>query len=210
MLQQKTGSGPTLPLLFQELASTRQMMSLMEKEFLAGSGAFVFDKADWVRLWYDPEHAIRSDCGTMTAYRAITVGGQLLWYVFTDGKTRGFHAIETDPFAAMEAADRALARRKMIRADHWDRIETVASDLRNGRQKFSVSLDDAHRSPLCTLGIEGFMQSVGLGRVQQINGRLAGFLFKIEPQVGFVIHEAWLRALDQEAPLTQTEAQIAG
>lgn len=183
---------PGLTKLLQLLAGQRQMMSLIEKDILAASGTFEFDKRDWVKLWFDPGNVVTSDCGTVRAYRAITIEGTLMWYVFTDGKRRGYHAISGDPFAAMEEARTAWQRRRQIKA-RWGDIEAIARDLRSGRKSFEVRISDAHASPLCTLGIDGFMRSVGLGGFSRVSGRMAGMLMKIEPQLGFVIYEAWLR-----------------
>jgi len=66
-------------------------------------------------------------------------------------------------------------------------------DLRRGRRHLRVSVEDAHASPLCSLGIEGFCASMGLAQVPAISGRLAGWLMRIEPQLGFVIDAAWQR-----------------
>jgi hypothetical protein len=178
--------------LFQTLARQRQMTSLIDQEILASGDTFSYDKADWVKLWCDPGHAVTSDCGTITAYRAITIDGTLLWYVFREGKTRGYHASAQDPIAAIDEASNAWMRRKQIKA-RWKDIEKIATDLRTGRQSFEVRVSDAHASPLCSLGIDGFMRSVGLGGFSRISGRLAGMLMKVEPQLGFVIYEAWRR-----------------
>lgn len=201
-------SRPPLNQLFETLAKERQMLSLIEKEVLAGSGSFVFDNTNWVKLWYDPGYAVASDCGTMTAYRAITADGDLLWFVFGDGKKLGFHATETDPVAAMEEAKAAWAHRKAVRT-RWDEVEEVSRDLWRGTQKFDVRIEDAHASPLCTQGIEGFMGSVGLGGLTRISGRTAAMMMKIEPQVGFVIFEAWQRHLADTPDTGQAEAEGA-
>jgi hypothetical protein len=168
------------------------MMSLMEKEFLAASDAFLFDKTDWVKLWYDPGHAIRSDCGKITAYRAITRRGQLLWYVFHTEKSRGYHASCSSPHAAIEEAQAVWVHRRLVKSQ-WSDVQRIAQDLASGKAKFDVRIEDAHASPLCTLGIDGFLSSVGLARVTRISGRMAALLMKLEPQMGFVIYEAWQR-----------------
>lgn len=183
---------PTEPELFQKLARQRQMMSLIEQEILAGAGFFSFDKADWVKLWRDPGHAVTSDCGRITAYRAITLEGTLLWHVFHADKKRGYHATEADPFEAMELAVDSWTRRRQVRA-RWGEVEKIARDLRTGRQRFDVLVSDAHRSPLCTLGTQGFLNAIGMGHVNGLNGRLAGMLMKVEPQLGFAIYEAYQR-----------------
>lgn len=174
------------------LAKQRQMTSLMDKELISISDDLVFDRTDWVPLYFDKGYGVRSDCGTATAYRAITLDQQLLWLVFSDSKSRGFHAMSNCPVQAIADAQQTWARRSAIRRD-WYLVERTAKDLMTGRAKFSVSMEDANASPLCSLGIEGFMRSVGLGRVQKIPGRLAALLMQIEPQTGFVIYQAMER-----------------
>lgn len=192
---------PGKPELFQKLARQRQMLSLIEQEILAGTGSFSFDKADWVKLWCDTGNAVTSDCGHIIAYRAITLDGTLLWYVFHDRKKRGYHATETDPFAAMEVAEDSWQRRREVRG-RWGEVEQVARDLRKGRQHFDVLVSDAYRSPLCSLGTHGFLTAIGMGHVNGLNGRLAGMLMKVEPQLGFAIFEAWKRVqAEGQAPV---------
>jgi len=101
--------------LHQKLAQERPNTSLIERELAPVSGDFVFDKTDWVPLWMDRRHRISSDCQTLWAYRAITLRGQLLWYVFTARKTRGYHATPQDPLAAMEDALDAWEARREVR-----------------------------------------------------------------------------------------------
>lgn len=197
-----------LEALFFKLASTRQMMSLMEKDILAGSDEFVFDNTDWVKLWYDPGHEVTSDCGTIRAVRAITTKGQLLWYVFGAGKSRGYHATQDDPFAAIDAAKEVWARRRYVKTE-WDFVETLARELRQGTRKLDVRIEDAHASPLCTLGIEGFMTSIGLKNVTKISGRLAGLLMKMEPQLGFVIFQAWQRQQSESLQTAKTSQALS-
>ncbi|MEM8576716.1 MAG: hypothetical protein AAGF60_02590 [Pseudomonadota bacterium] len=180
------------PKPFFTLAAARQMTSLIERELLLAAPPFVRDTSDWVKLWYDPGNAKTSECGQMTAYRAVTDGGRTLWFVFTPRKARGYHALTDCHIAAMDMARRAWAQRRAVRAD-WPAVEALARELRLGRVRLDVRMDDAERSPLCTLGIEGFLRGVGLGRVRQISGRLAAWLMLIEPQMGFVLHEAALR-----------------
>lgn len=201
-------SRPPLNQLFETLAKERQMMSLIEKEVLAGAGSFLFDNSNWVKLWYDPGYAVTSDCGGATAYRAITVDGDLLWFVFAKGKKLGFHATQSDPVAAIEEAKATWAHRKAVRS-RWDEVEEVARDLWRGTQKFDVRIEDAHASPLCTRGVEGFMGSVGLGGLTRISGRTAVMMMKIEPQVGFVIFEAWQRHLASSPDAAQPGAEGA-
>jgi len=176
----------------QLLAKQRQMTSLIDKEIISSGNELVFDRTDWVPLYYDKGYAVTSDCGTATAFRAATLDHQLLWLVFTNGKSRGFHAMTDCPVAAIVEAQDVWMRRGEIRRD-WYLVERAARNLMTGRARFRVRLADAHASPLCTLGIEGFLQSLGLGRVKSVSGRTAALLMQIEPQVGFVIYEAMQR-----------------
>lgn len=174
------------------LAQQRQMTSLIDKEIISSGGEFIFDKTDWVPLYYDTGYDVRSECGTATAYRAATLDGHLLWLVFTPAKRRGYHATSHDPVQAIADAKASWARRSMVRKE-WDGVEHSARALRKFQGDFDIRIEDAQASPLCSLGIEGFMRSIGIGRVQRIPGWLAGWLMKLEPQMGFVIFEAMQR-----------------
>lgn len=174
------------------LADQRQMTSLIEKEIIAQGADFIFYKKDWVPLYYDTNYTVTSDCGMITAYRAATLSGKLLWLVFHPNKTHGYHALDDDPIAAIERAESAWARRAHVR-QNWPEVEAAVCDLILGRQKFKIRMEDAEASPLCVLGIEGFMSSIGMANVRQMPGRLAAMLMKVEPQMGFVIYEALQR-----------------
>lgn len=171
------------------LAKQRQMTSLIDQEIASHGTDMTFSKADWVPLYFDRGNAVTSDDGLLTAYRAVTLKGALLWLVFTPGKVRGYHASCDDPFEAMERAEHSWAQRRAVRKD-WDTVESTARDLLVGRQRFDVRIEDLKASPLCALGIEGFRSAIGLGRVTRIPGWVAALLMKIEPQMGFVIHAA--------------------
>lgn len=187
--------------LFLRLAAERQMISLIDRHLLARADSFRRDTSDWVKLWYDPGNARVSDCGQMTAYRAITDAGRTLWFVFTPRKTKGYHALTDCHIEAMAMAQHAWQRRRIVRSE-WRQVEALARDLRAGRVRMDVRMEDAQASALCTLGIEGFLAGVGLARVTRISGRLAGWLMKIEPQMGFVIYEAQRRhAVAQTDPV---------
>lgn len=174
------------------LARQRPMTSLLDKEIIAEGPDLVFDKANWVPLYFDRGHAVPSDCGRMTAFRAVTLNGQFLWMVFAQDKQHGYHAACDDPVEALEQARHSWAHRRAVRQD-WDLVERTARDLILGRQRFDVRIEDAQASPLCLLGIDGFRRAVGLGRVTRMPGRVAALLMKIEPQMGFVIHAALQR-----------------
>jgi hypothetical protein len=168
------------------------MTSLIDKEIISEGADFEFYKTDWVPLYYDTGYAVTSDCGKITAYRAATLRGQLLWLVFSDGKARGYHALDDDPVAAIERAKAVWTRRSMVRKN-WRDVEDAARDLITGRQKFDVRMEDAEASPLCVLGIEGFLRNIGMARVRKLPGPIAAILMKVEPQMGFVIFEALQR-----------------
>ena len=174
------------------LAQQRSMTSLMEIEIAAASADMVFDKSDWVPLYFDLGQKVTSDCGEMSAFRALTLQGQFLWMVFTPSKVHGYHAACDDPFEAMELAQAAWNHRREVRQD-WTLVEQTARDLLWGRQRFWVTIEDVKASPLCTLGCDGFRNAIGLGRIKRIPGWLAAALMKIEPQMGFVIHAAMVR-----------------
>lgn len=176
----------------QLLAKQRQMTSLIDKDIIAQGDDLVFDRTDWIPLYFDRGYEVRSDCGTARAYRAATLDQRLLWLVFTDGKDRGFHSLASDPVQAIADAQDAWARRRDIRRD-WFLVEKTAKNLLTGRAKFSVRIEDAHASPLCSMGIEGFLGALKLGRIQSVSGRIAALMMQIEPQVGFVIYQAMQR-----------------
>ena len=174
------------------LAMQRPMTSLTDRAILSVTTEFEDNRENWVRMWVDPGHAIRSDCGQMTACRGITRQGRLLWLVRAEGKAFGYHSAEACPFAAMDEAAAAWAERRRVRRN-WAFVERLRRDLITGRQRFTVDIADAHRSALCATGIEAFMARIGLGHVRRLPGRLVALMMTIEPQVGFVILAAWER-----------------
>ena len=139
----------------QLLANQRQMTSLIEKEILSQGADFVYYKTDWVPLYYDTGYCVTSDCGTIKAFRAATLTGKLLWLVFHPKKAHGYHALDTDPVAAIDRAQTVWSRRTYVR-QNWAEVESTAHDLVTGRKKFEIRMEDAEASPLCILGIEGF------------------------------------------------------
>ncbi len=179
--------------LFETLASERKTAPREERVKRATGDDFTFVDRTWVTLWYDPQNAVRSDCGGMTAYRAITTTGDLLWYVAPEGEAPVYHAQCADPFEAIEHATVALGAQSDLNR-RWAHIERLASDLRQGIIHFDVTLADARLAPICPLGFKAMMASVGLFGATSVSGRTAAMLMRIEPTVGFVIHAAWLRA----------------
>lgn len=174
------------------LTQQRRMTSLVDREIASAGPDLVFSKADWVPMYYDRGQSVTSDCGKITAFRALTLRGHFLWMVFARDKARGFHASAHDPLEAIERAQVSWAHRRAVRQE-WHLVEATARDLIWGRQRFDVRREDLHASPLCPLGAEGFLRAIGCGTAQRIPGRLAALLMKIEPQMGFVLHAAMQR-----------------
>ena len=194
--------------LKSRLTSCRQMMSLIDRDIAAASDEIQLVTENWVPMWVDTGHTITSDCGQLRAIRSIGFDGTLMWFVKHPDKKHGYHSAETCPFAAFEDAETAWRRRADVRAE-WKFVEQIAADLLAGRKKFSVTRADAHASPLCSAGIDGFMARMGMPNVQKMSGRSAALLMKIDPQLGFVIREAHRRhAREQRAkvknPVSQT------
>jgi hypothetical protein len=185
--------------LRRRLALMRPMTSLIDREILSRSAAFQFDSANWVRMWLDPGHVVASDCGAATAWRGISYDGRLLWLVRHRDKRHGYHSEAACPFDAIAEAEHAWAERRRVRA-LWPQVEALARDLRRGRKRFEVRLEDAHASALCAVGIESFLRRVGLGRATALPGRAAAMLMRIEPQVGFVILAAYERQFGRLSP----------
>ena len=179
--------------LFKALAAQRACLAEQDQKALATSNTFVFANCNWVSLWFDPGHAVASDFGTMTAYRAITTAGELIWYVVPEAGAPVYHAQCADPVQAMDHAAEVHRGQHALR-DEWHLVETIAQDLRSGTQQFDVTLDDARDAPMCPLGFKAVMASVGLFGFKRISGKTAAKLMAVEPQMGFVIHAAWKRA----------------
>lgn len=182
--------------LFTALAADRQMTSLIDKDIIAQGETFTYLRSDWVSLYYDRGNAVTSDDGSQTAYRAITTRGEKLWLVFSAGKTRGYHAESDCPFDAFIEARDALYRRRQVRAN-WDEVRALARDLRLRRITFEVLRSDADASPLCAMGTRHFLRRVGIPNIKRMSGFWLAWLMLIEPQLGFVLHQAASRAAIQ-------------
>ncbi|THH36826.1 hypothetical protein E4Z66_07725 [Aliishimia ponticola] len=172
-----------------DLTLERQMTSLMEREIAALSDELEYNSENWVRMWIDTAQTVHSDCGDITAQRGIDETGQLLWMVRHVDRKHGYHSPEADPVAAMEEAQIAWDRRRAVRKN-WSEITALASDLRSGKRSMTVLISDAENSPLCAVGIRSFLTRIGMPNISRAPGRLVGLMMLIEPQVGFVIHEA--------------------
>ena len=179
--------------LFHKLASTRKSLSQAETEALVKANTFTYVDRVWVTLWFDPEHMVTSDCGGMTAYRAITSTGDLMWYVAPEGDAPVYHAQCADPFEAMEHAAASVGIQSDI-SRRWAHIERLAGDLRSGTLDFDVTFEDARHSPACPTGFRAIMASMGLFGARAISGRVAAMLMRVEPGIGFIIHAAWVKS----------------
>lgn len=177
---------------YERLAQERQMVSLIDRDIIALGGDFIPQRSDWVSLFYDTAHKVTSDDGSQYAYRAITTRGELLWFVFSSGKSRGYHSEADCPFDAFREARAALDHRRQIKA-RWTDVKAIASNLRRGRMRFDILIEDAHTSPLCPMGTRHFLRSVGLPKITRLSGFKLAWLMLLEPQLGFVIHQAALR-----------------
>jgi hypothetical protein len=195
---------------YERLARERQMTSLIDRDIIALGGDFIPLRSDWISLFYDTAHKVISDDGSQYAYRAITTRGELLWFVFSTGKSRGYHSEAACPFAAFTEAKTALDQRRQIKA-RWSDVTSIARDLRCGKMRFDILIEDAHTSPLCAMGTRHFLRSVGLSGITRLSGFKLAWLMLLEPQLGFVIHQAALRegVLPYEAainPVTPKES----
>lgn len=187
-------------LLRLKLAMDRQNTSLMDREIGSTSDSIVREREDWVDAFVDYDHVVSFDGGETRAYRAVSVSeGTLFWLVRRDGKTKGYHSDCTDPLAAVEQAQAAWRNRKLIRGN-WDAVEQLARDLLLGRKQLRVRIEDVYSSPLCDMGVSAFMRRMRISGVTEAPGWLAAMLMRIEPQVGFVIYQAHVRATQDGKP----------
>lgn len=192
--------------LFKALAAERQMTSLIDKDFIANGESFTFYRSDWVPLYYDRGNAVTSDDGSQTAYRAITTRGDLLWLVFSAGKTRGYHAEDACPFDACHTARCALNRRRAIKQNDWQEVRQLARALRQRRIKMDVRIADAEASPLCEMGTRYFLRRIGRPSVKRMSGFTLAWLMLLDGQLGFVLHQAAQR----QGITVKTQDNLAG
>ncbi len=116
----------------------------------------------------------------------------MLWLVFSTGKSRGYHSEAACPFDAFEEARAALDQRRAIKS-RWNDVTSLARNLRQGRMRFDILIEDSLTSPLCSMGTRHFLRTVGLAGITRISGFKLAWLMLLEPQLGFVIHQAALR-----------------
>jgi hypothetical protein len=184
--------------LFRALAAERSDVQRAETGDTPAGDEFLFDDSHWVSVWYDPASAVRSDFGTMTAYRAITVHGELLWYVMFENCASVYHVQCDDAATAITRASEAQCEQRQL-MDQWQGVQAIARDLLSGKQAFHVTLEDARNAPMCPLGFRTMMASAGLFGFKRISGKTAARMMKAEPQMGFVIYAAWQRTKAEQA-----------
>ena len=155
---------------------------------------FVYNTENWVRMWIDPDHAVTSDCGKVSAYRGVSLKGQLMWMVRHQDRRHGYHSHRQLGDDAIQEAQWAWAERRRVRR-RWDDVRAVQRDLLLGRRRLRVTRADAYRSALCPAGIDAFMERIGCRSRDGLNGRLAALLMYVEPQLGFAIFAAHEHAL---------------
>ncbi len=175
------------------LINTRKMTSLIDREMAVAASEVKRETVNWVPMWVDWGHTVRSDCTTATAIRSITDKGELLWYVRHDSKKHGYHSIASDPFSAIAEAMEAWRKRKRVR-NQWPAVRELSRDLIAGRKHLTLTREDAEQSALCTLGINWFCERLHISEKRTLSGRTAAVLMKVEPQMGFVIFEAAQRS----------------
>lgn len=160
---------------------------------------FQFDLSQGVQSWFDTEHSVRSEFGTLTATRAITVTGDLFWRV--DDPERGlvFHAQIDNPYNAMDLALRAWDTARQLR-DAPAEMHDLVTRLRRGAVSFRVQLSDATATPLSVFGFRALLEGAGFFDVTSVSAQSVQRLIKKEPLVAYVIHAAWARQQAQPTP----------
>lgn len=154
-------------------------------------------RSDWVSTWVDPMNwHVDPDTGK-TATRAIKLDGRLLWLVRNPAYRRAYHARAVLPQEAIREADFAWSRRAEMRERKAEMLRIVR-DLRKLRTRYRVTVEDAYASPLCSDGVDGFLQTLRLDRFRSFPGWLIAWLFALDRQVGFVLWEAHQRYLREQ------------
>lgn len=188
----------------ERLIADRPNMHAIDVELAIQADDLPFTRENWISYYYDPKHVVTSDCGEMTATRAITKDGQLFWLCTRHGTFRVYHSLAHDPFFAFEQAKEAWEARARIRKN-WKQVEAFADAVSSGRFKCRVTREDLKQSALCELGAEGFLKSFRLENKHSVSAKMAAFLMSIEPQVGFVLHATMTRLGFPEAARVQMQ-----
>lgn len=191
--------------LMDRLAAERPNQSAIERLCSDYEADIVFDRADWVSALVDTGNVVEFSTKKMTATRAMTLQGKLIWLIRSAQYRRAYHSSETDAASAVEDALRAWKRRSDMRR-YRDDVRAIVSDLRWGRKRFRIHVDDAYASPLCNEGVDGFLRSIGVGRFTDFPGWFIAWCFALDRQVGFVIWEAYKRT--QAEPCVPTDNTV--
>ncbi len=191
--------------LMEKLVAERTQQSAIERFCSNYDADIVFDRADWVSALVDTRNVIRFPTQKVTATRAITLQGKLIWLIRSVHYARAYHSSEPDATSATKDAVRAWTRRSDMRR-YRDDVRAIVSDLRWGRKRFRIHVDDAYASPLCNEGVDGFLRSIGVGRFTDFPGWFIAWCFALDRQVGFVIWEAYKRT--QAEGCMQTDSTV--
>lgn len=151
--------------LLSKLCMQRKMTSLVDRQLAVATTHFEKNTENWVHMWLDPDHIVKSECGAIAAHRGITVQGDLLWLVRHKEKKMGYHSAASDPIVAIEEAAFAWVERRRIKR-RWHEVEILAKAARKGKYRQTVYIEDAYNSPLCETGVRAFMTRVGLRAIR--------------------------------------------
>ncbi|WP_421853430.1 hypothetical protein [Oricola sp.] len=178
--------------LRRRLLGERPSTTPLELDFADLADGIRADRASWVKMLVDEKNQVQCGDGLLTAYRSITMDGALVWYVFAKDKPHGYHSLAEHPDEAFREARAAMAARKRA-LSQWETVQGFGELLRSGQVSFTFTSADLKGTPLCDLGIQNFLRTFRLHRVQRISGRWVGWLMLIEPQVGFVVYASLVR-----------------
>lgn len=184
--------------LIDRLIAERPGLTGLERLAADTERDVIFDRSDWVSAWVDTGHRIDGTADGLTATRAITAQGRLIWLVRSPGYQRAYHSRAATAGAAMAEAATAWRRRREMRA-HRDELRGIVRDLRRGRLRYPISVEDAYASPLCAEGVDGFLRAIGMARFRVFPGWFIAWCFALDRQVGFVIWEAHRRHMAERA-----------
>ena len=171
------------------LLADRPGISGIELSLGSLSGEMVFSKSDWVSAWEDTLHVVWSDDRKLSATRAITRQGRLIWLVRAEGFRRAYHARALNAESAFREARSAWRRREEFRARKAE-IRRIVREMRFLKVRHEVTVEDAYASPLCEEGVDGFLRSLRLDQYHRFPGWLIAWLHAVDRQIGFVLYEA--------------------
>ena len=162
------------------------------------SSQMIRNTDDWVKVWIDPVQTIRDDVAKATAQRAITDEGHVIWMVFRDNRKRAFHANVKTPEEAFQIAKTAVERRRLV-AKNWNELKELRRDILMFRSRMRPTLKDAEQAGLCDLGVQGFLNRLGLGHRQDCSGYLLAVASLFDRQIAYPL---WIaRARIQREPV---------